>query len=103
MTMKKAHPIIPKSNRPLLPMQPNLEIVIVTNHPEQKPQHRIALRLRHSHNPPRESRIDIDGFPSGDGVNPDDRVDGFDFLSADMRAGSTRALSLGDGGVESGE
>jgi hypothetical protein len=84
-------------------MQPNLEIVIITDHPKQKSQHCVTLRLRHSHDPPRESRIDIDGFPTSHRVNADDRVNGFNFLPADVCAGGAGALSLSDRGVESGE
>lgn len=44
----------------------------------------IRLRLGDANEAARETRIDVDALPTRHGVNPDDRMDGLDFLTTHM-------------------
>ena len=63
-------PVVPDRYRVLLPLEPDLEVVIELYEVEEVLEDRVGLVLSHTDDALREVRVDKDGLPAGDGVRP---------------------------------
>ena len=96
----RRHSIIPKHHLILGPPDTHLEIRPLCDLLEQKREDGVRFGFGDSDNLASESWVDVDRFPARDRVDSYDRVNGFDFLAADMGASCAGALGLSDSAVD---
>lgn len=89
-----AYSVVPERDRVGLPAEAHLEVRIATDLLEQEVQDGVRLGLGNSDDAARETWVDVDTLPAGDGVNADDRVDRLDGFATNVEVGSAGTLSL---------
>ena len=95
------HSIIPERDRVALPAEAHLEVHVATDLLEQEVQDGVRLSLGNADDATRESWVDVDTLPAGDGMNADDGVDRLNGFATNVESGSAGTISLGDTAVES--
>ena len=95
------HSVVPERDRVRLPAEAHLEVYVATDLQEQEAQDGVRFSLGNADNVTRESWVDVDTLPAGDGMNPDNGVNGLDGFATDVESGSAGTVSLGNSTVES--
>lgn len=74
-------PVVPDSERVLLPLEADLEVMVELRQVEEVLEDGVRLIARHTDDALREVRVDEDRLPAGNRVCADDRVHGFEMVS----------------------
>lgn len=95
--------VIPETNRIRLPLEANLEIGIFGDLAVEEVEDRVRLGFGHTFDATREAGVHVDALPSGDGVDANDRMDGFDWGPADWETDRFVTFGLRNSAVDGGQ
>lgn len=96
----QTHPVVPNRDGIFLPTEAHLEVWVLADLVEQELEDRVGFSLGYPDDAAGEARIDIDALPARHGMDADERVYGFDLVTADVQPSGPGALSLGGGAVD---